>query len=305
MNNKTNTLPTFPTLSGWLESNMPEVDALIFDIDGVLLVKGKAAEGSNRVMKMLRREKIPFYLLTNDGDHSTQEKASIIRQSGLEIFPEEIVSCADGLMELPVRAKKRKSRENGQNPGTITDDEPFFIMGNLGNPCFAQKAGMNTTRNLEKINSCQGIIVGERNYDWEKTINAAVNFFVKKPYAPLIVPNPDEYYPGSQGELCIGAGGVARFIVQILKTYGITVTPDYLGKPFTPIFKKTHSLLEEKYGKKIPLNRILMTGDYINSDIKGAINFGCLSAIVLTGVTTMEMLDKSDTLPDMVFRTLG
>ncbi len=289
--NVTEKMRIFPTLHGWLTSNISTLDALIFDIDGVLLVKGKAAPGSEELIQMLRRKKIPFFLLTNDGDHSTEEKAATLNQSGLFVVPDEIVSCSDGLMGLFDEVE--------------LSDDPFFIMGNLGTPCFAQKAGLKSSRTLDNINRCQGIIVGERNYNWEKTINAAVNFLIKNPDAPMIVPNPDEYYPGQNGELCIGAGGVARFIVQILKTYGVTIAPTYLGKPFAPIFRKTHALLENKYGKSIPLDRILMIGDYINSDIKGAKNFGCRSAIVLTGVTSMEMLKTSDVMPDLVFEILG
>ncbi len=57
-------------------------------------------------------------------------------------------------------------------------------MGNLGNPCFAETAGLSTTRDLSEINRCQGIIVGERGYDWESFINRAVNFFIQNPCAP-------------------------------------------------------------------------------------------------------------------------
>jgi len=280
-----------PTLKGWLSSHGARLDALVFDIDGVLLVKGKAAPGSRALLAMLRQESIPFYLLTNDGDHSTREKSDILNASGIDVRPEEIVSCAHGLM------------------GLFQDNEistaPFFIMGNLGTPCFAQSAGLKTTRNIEEIDTCQGIIVGERGYDWEPTINAAVNFFVKNPHAPLIVPNPDEYYPGNTGQLCIGAGGVGRFVSQVLETYGITINPLYLGKPFAPIFQKTHALLEEKYGREIPRDRVLMTGDFIKSDIQGALDFGYRSALVLTGVTTAEMAENSPVQPDMIFQTLG
>lgn len=281
----------FSTLKGWFTSHASNLDALVFDIDGVLLVKGKAAPGSRELLAMLRQENIPFYLLTNDGDHSTREKAEILNASGIDVHPREIVSCAHGLV------------------GLFQDKElstaPFFIMGNLGFPCFAQSAGFKTTRNIEEIDSCQGIIVGEKGYDWEPAINAAVNFFVKKPGAPLIVPNPDEYYPGNAGQLCIGAGGVARFVSQVLQTYGIKIDPLYLGKPFAPIFEKTHVLLEEKCGRKISRDRVLMTGDFIKSDVQGALDFGYLSALVLTGVTTIEMAEDSPVQPDMVFQTLG
>ncbi|MBF0468141.1 MAG: hypothetical protein HQK61_04535 [Desulfamplus sp.] len=181
-----------PTLHEWLESNLSNFDAIIFDIDGVLRVKGSAARGSRRLIEMLRREKFPFYLLTNDGDHSTEEKAAVLNKSGICVSPDEIVSCADGLaglfdpLEQPYPAgnseKKDEKKDFHDNRYSRKfshelSDTPFFIMGCLGTPCFAKKAGLKTTRSLEKINICQGIIVGERNYDWEKTINAAVNFF--------------------------------------------------------------------------------------------------------------------------------
>ncbi|GAB6145706.1 HAD-IIA family hydrolase [Desulfocicer niacini] len=280
-----------PTLKHWLSSHREELDALVFDIDGVLLVKGRAAPGSRELLALLRKEKMPFYLLTNDGDHSTWEKSEILNASGIDVHSEEIVSCADGLVEL----------FRGKKPSLA----PFFIMGNLGTPCFAEKAGLSTTRNLDQIDQCQGIIVGEKGYDWEPAINAAVNFFVKKPQAPLIVPNPDEYYPGNAGQLCIGAGGVGRFISHVLESYGIKVAPFYLGKPFAPIFKKTHALLEQRYGRQIVRNRVLMTGDFIKSDVQGALNFGYRSALVLTGVTTAEMVEKSHVRPDLVFQALG
>ncbi|MEE4363000.1 MAG: HAD hydrolase-like protein [Desulfotignum sp.] len=286
------TTEIIPTLQEWLWVNLAALDALVFDIDGVLLVNGGPAPGSRALLDMLRKKQVPFFLLTNDGDHSTEEKAQILNAADLQIHYTEIVSCGDGLVTL--HAEKKFS------------PAPFFIMGNLGNPCFAQKAGLHTTRNLSQIHHCQGVIVGEKDYDWEITINAVVNFFIQKPDALLIVPNPDEYYPGKiPGHICIGAGGVARFIARVLKNYGISVSPIYLGKPFSPIFQKTHAQLESFYGRPVSRNRVLMTGDFLLSDIQGALDFGYLSALVLTGVTTADMLERSKVSPDLVFETLG
>ena len=286
------TTKIIPTLHEWLRDNLDALDALIFDIDGVLLVNGGPAPGSQDVLAMLRRKQVPFFLLTNDGDHSTEEKARILSAADLQIHYTEIVSCGDGLVTL--HAEKQFSRD------------PFFIMGNLGNPCFAQKAALRATRDLSQIDQCQGIIVGEKGYDWEITINAVVNFFIQKPDGLLIVPNPDEYYPGKiPGHICIGAGGVARFIVRVLRTYGIIVSPVYLGKPYSPIFEKTHAQLETLYNRSVPRNRVLMAGDFIRSDIQGAMDFGYISALLLTGVTTLEMLERSEVKPELVFETLG
>lgn len=286
------TTEIIPTLQEWLRENLDMLDALVFDIDGVLLVNGGPAPGSHAVLDMLRKKQVPFLLLTNDGDHSTEEKAQILNAADLQIHDTDIVSCGDGLVIL--QAEKQFSRD------------PFFIMGNLGNPCFAQKAGLQATRDLSQINHCQGIIVGEKGYDWEITINAVVNYFIQKPDGLLVVPNPDEYYPGkSPGHICIGAGGVARFIVRVLKTYGVGVSPVYLGKPYAPIFEKTHVQLEALYNRSVHRSRVLMAGDFIRSDIQGARDFGYISALLLTGVTTLEMLERSEIRPDMVFETLG
>ena len=280
------------TLHEWLAENLDTMDALVFDIDGVLLDNGGPARGSRALLETLRNNRTPFFLLTNDGDHSTREKAAILNAAGLQIHHTEIVSCGDGLVTLHEREKFSPA--------------PFFIMGNLGNPCFAEKAGLNGTRDLSRIGECQGVIVGEKGYDWETTINAVVNFFIQHPDARLIVPNPDEYYPGkSPGQIRIGAGGVARFIVRVLKTYGILVFPIYLGKPFSPIFEKTHAQLEALLGRPVPRGRVLMAGDFLRSDIQGARDFGYCSALLLTGVTNLEMLERSPVRPDLVFETLG
>lgn len=94
------TMPIFPTLSEWLDARLDELDALIFDIDGVLLINGGPAPGSQGLLALLRRKKMPFFLLTNDGDHSTEEKAEILCSAHLKIHAGEIVSCADGLLTL-------------------------------------------------------------------------------------------------------------------------------------------------------------------------------------------------------------
>ncbi|MFK5952412.1 MAG: HAD hydrolase-like protein [Desulfobacterium sp.] len=147
-------------VKGWLFSHGASLDALVFDIDGVLLVKGKAAPGSRSLLAMLRKKYIPFYLLTNDGDHSTREKSQMLDALGIDVHPREIVSCA-------------------------------------------------------------------------------------------------------------------------------------------------HALLEEKCGRQIFRDRVLMTGDFIKSDIQGALDFGYRSALVLTGVTTVEMAENSAVQPDIIFQTLG
>ena len=280
----------FERFSVWLDGHPNALDALVLDVDGVLLLAKRATPGSRELLAKMRTAGLPFLLLTNDGDHSPQEKARILQACGLEIHPEEIVSCAHGLSAV--------AADHGSEGG------PFFVMGNLGTPCYAEAVGLRTTRSIDDLPHCRGVIVGEDNYDWEPVLNAVVNFFIRRPLALLITPNPDEYYPDGQGGIRLAGGCVTRLIQSALKAYGSPVAPLYLGKPHTPIFRYAHERLETIAAKAIDRRRVLMIGDNLDSDVAGAKAFGYQAAIVLTGITTPAMLTQDRLKPDWIWRGL-
>ncbi len=279
-----------PSFLKWLESNGIGIDALVFDVDGVLAVGRQATPGSRELLAFLRHNGTPFVILTNDANHSTLQKAERLRSAEVKVSPDEIVSAGHGLIEIT---------ESNNLVGA-----KFFVMGSLGAPCYAVEAGMQVTRDMEEIDTCRGVIVGEENYDWESVINGVVNFFIRMPEALLIIPNPDEYFPRSMGRIHIGAGGVGRFIQKTLSTYGVEVDPVYLGKPYSPIFQFCLKQLEQKMGRLPDRRNVMMIGDFLDADIKGANDFGMRSALVLTGVTEEHMLENSPVKPELVFETL-
>ena len=271
----------------WLDDHPRDLDAIVLDVDGVLLLAKEATPGSRELLTRLRADGLPFLLLTNDGDHSPVEKAATLQACGLEIQATEIVSCAHGLGTV--------AKEHG------CEGELFYVMGNLGTPCYAEAAHLRTTRELAELPRCRGVIVGEDNYDWEPVINAVVNFFIAHPEALLVTPNPDEYYPDGRGSIRLAAGSVARLIQRALATYGRLKAPLFLGKPHGPIFQTAHRRLERGVGRAIAKNRVLMIGDNLESDVAGASAFGYRSAIVLTGITTPAMLADASLTPDWVW----
>ena len=280
------------TFLKWWKRNRCEFSALLFDIDGTLISGRKAMPGVPALIRQLEDSGFPFYLLTNDGNHSTREKSLLLKKAGLEIKPDEIISCGDAL--------KPFARENS------LAGEKFFVMGDLGKPNYAEKAGLKIERRTKKINECAGVIVGEGTYNWQSNISSAMNYFIRYPERPLIVPNPDSYWPnGSNGELGIGAGGKARFICTILGDYGIKLKPVYLGKPYRAIFNYAFEILKTRFGlpSNLPRKRVLMLGDSLASDIRGANRFGFTSGLVLTGITNHEHIRKAKPSfkPDYIF----
>jgi len=283
-------METIDSLSAWVEEHFHELEALVLDIDGVLLMEQRPTPRSRELLRRLRQRGIPFCLLTNDSNHSIEEKNRILNQSGIPVEPQEIISSGSCLVET--------IEENNLT------GERFFVMGDLGRPCFAEGAGLEVTRDLDQILTCQGVIVGENHYDWESVINGVANFFLHRPNARFFVPNPDEFYPKAGGRIHIGAGGVARFIQRVLATYGICIEPCYLGKPYHPIFMHNHHRLEQRLGNPVSRRNVLMIGDFLDSDIRGANDFGYRSGLLLSCTTNVSKLEKSQVQPSLVFQSL-
>ncbi len=279
----------------WWEKKSENYSAILFDIDGTLIAGRHALPGAAKLLQILRNSHFPFCLLTNDGNNSTAEKSAIMQRRGLDITKDEIVSCGDALKTLAVRKKYIGKK--------------FYIMGELGTPDFAELAGIITERNPGAINSCEGVIVGEGSYNWQENITAVINYYIKNDNRLMIVPNPDSYWPSGNGEIGIGAGGKARFLCTILKEYGIKVTPNYLGKPYSPVYRCGVQMLKEKFNLSKSAatgEKILMLGDSLLSDIRGANRAGFTSGLLLTGISKMNHVEKANSIctPDYIFKTL-
>ena len=281
-------MPPQDSLNRWLLRNADELDAVIFDIDGVVTHLGRAVPGAGEMLAALKGLGLPHVFLTNDGNHSPLEKCRVMRKNGLEVEPWEIASCGHAL------------------PGALKRlglaGETLLVLGDLGRPGYADSAGITEVRGKDGLKDCRGVILSEGGYDWETGINLALNLLNRHPKYPLIVLNPDEVYPIAPGKIHIGAGCLARMLCRILAGLGRKTEPVYLGKPHRPVYRYIQERLRERLGREVPRKRLLMVGDNLHSDILGALNFGCRSALVMTGITTPEMLAASEIKPEMVFR---
>ncbi|MBN1835185.1 MAG: HAD-IIA family hydrolase [Spirochaetales bacterium] len=274
----------------WLASHLSEVGALVLDIDGVLSVGGRATRGAAALLELLARRRVPYALLTNDGSNSVEQKVGLLEAAGLEVPPEALTSSGHVLRDV---ARERE-----------LVGELCFVAGRLGNPCHAEAAGIRVTRRLEELESCRGIIIGEEEFDWEPVINAAVNFLLARPQAPLIIPNPDLYFPTGSGGVRVAPGGMAALIRTVLRAHGTQVRPLMLGKPFPPIFRHGHRRLEARAGARLLRRRVLMVGDSLGADIRGGRSFGYRTALLLTGATTWESVSRARVRPELVFRAI-
>ncbi len=280
----------------WWEKHEKEYNAILFDVDGTLIAGEHTTPGAEKFIDYLRKIHFPFTLITNDGNRSIAEKCKLMEKRGLKISHNELISCGSALQNL------------AETKGYV--GKKFFAMGELGNPDFAELAGMIVERDPDKIDNCHGIIIGEGIYNWQLNINAVLNYFILNTERKLmIVPNPDSYWPsGKNGGIGIGAGGKARFICTILKEYGIKIKPVYLGKPYNPIYRHAIKHLHKNFNivAETAPEKIIMLGDSLASDIKGANKMRFTSALVLTGITNMNHVKKANkqSVPDFIFEKI-
>ena len=276
----------------WFGGACRMFDGILLDIDGTLLSgKKKALPGALELIASLRKAGFPFGILTNDGNHSREEKCAFLNAAGFDFQPEDIISCALVLKRLAAELSLKGKR--------------VFAMGELGTPSYVELAGMESVTDPERIESCKAVIVGEGWYDWCGMFEAVINFLMRHPDVPLIAPNPDTHWPNGSGGIGIGAGATSRFLADILSELGFRIRRITLGKPERAIFD--FALAKLFSGTFPDRRRILMAGDFLKSDIRGANRAGLTSALLMTGVTNEDLLADAagEDLPEYVFNAMA
>ena len=75
-------MSVLPSFHDWLQHHRPGLDALVFDVDGVLMVGSRAGAGAAALLDRLRTLELPYRILTNDANHSVEEKAALLAHAG-------------------------------------------------------------------------------------------------------------------------------------------------------------------------------------------------------------------------------
>lgn len=272
----------FSKLSDFFKAHIDDFDAILFDVDGTLASCHVPLPGAGEFLSYLESINFPYLLLTNDSCNSRASKARYLTKGGIPVAEAQVLSAGNAFAWWV---------EQGYYDGGL-----FFQCGKLGEPSYPEAAGIKVTTDPERIYECSGVLCGEGNYEWRPAIEAAFNLLCKHPEYPIVVANPDSYWPSLRmNGWGIGAGAVARFICQVCADAGKEVKPFYLGKPYSPIYKCVFPFLKNLFPEKNfhDPSRILMVGDSLKSDIAGANANGISSALVLSGITAIEHVEKA------------
>jgi 4-nitrophenyl phosphatase len=237
----------------------PNIKALILDMDGVLW-KGDAPIGDlPAIFARIASLGLKVVFATNNGTRSPQQYVERMAGYGVEIEPWQVVTSSLCVAHLL----------NQKFP----DGGPVFAVGEQGVYEALREKNFELL-SLEDAPNAQVLVMGiDRQISFDKMREATLLVRAGKPFYAT---NPDKTFPTPRGEIP-GAGAWISVIVTATE-----VEPIYAGKPYPYIIE----LALERLG--IPKEQALVVGDRLETDIAAGQAVGCPSALVLSGVSTLE-----------------
>ncbi|MEO8477011.1 MAG: TIGR01458 family HAD-type hydrolase [Actinomycetota bacterium] len=238
---------------------LDHIDGLLLDIDGVLSVSWEPIPGSIEAMGWLRREGIPYRLITNTTTHTRAELAETLVGAGFEVVPGEIVTAVVATASF-LRTHHPGARVWILSDGDARDDlEGISIVDPDQDPEVVVLGGACDAFSYVAINRA---------------------FHLVGDGAALIGMHRNLYWRTAEG-LQLDGGA---FLTGIEAASGATAA--ICGKPSSAYFGSVLAELD------LAPDRAAMVGDDIVNDVLGAQALGLTGVLVRTGKFSPSDLDR-------------
>jgi len=234
---------------------MPRYSKLVVDLDGTLCCGSEAIPGAVDAMRRLR-ESCSILFLSNNGNRSPDRLAERLERMGFEAHADEVV-CSLSLIVAVIRSL-------GQNLRVLT-----LSSGDLSGAL--EEAGQRIVNRAPA-----DVVVAGVDFDITyETLARALEALQSG--AILVGANEDATYPTG-----LGPRPAAGAFVGAMRGMGFAAAW-MCGKPDAWAMRRAFDLRGFAAGADC-----LMVGDRVDADILGAQTIGIDSALVLTGVSTLE-----------------
>lgn len=251
-----------------------QFDSVLFDLDGVVYLGAKAVPHAIESINRLQSEgKIVGYV-TNNSSRKPETIAEQLNGFGLSVEPNQVIGSA--------RAGARMLAER------VAPGSKVLVVGGEGLRFEVAQLGFEIVSRADE--NPAAVIQGfAPDVGWTHLAEAA---FAIQRGAIWLATNQDWTIP-REGGIAPGNGT----LVSAVHT-AVGILPDFAGKPFAPIFQ---SALDQ-----LGIQKPLFVGDRLDTDIRGAHNFGMASACVMTGVSSRRELigARVEDRPDFIVEDL-
>ena len=257
---------------------------ILLDVYGVLLDGSGALPGARELLEELARRDTPFAIVTNDASRSIDTYVRRFAKFGLTVAGDRLVTSGSLLPGYFAA----KSLAGARVCVLGTDDSATFVRAG-GGKVVPLEQGLD----FDVLAVCD-----DAGFDFLSSIEWALSALVRAIEAgrrpTLVLPNPDLVYPKSPGELGFTAGAMALVIEAALarRFPHERFVFDRLGKPEPHLFVQAANLLG------IAVDRLVMIGDQLETDVAGARAAGC-DAALLAGVSRWREEQSTDAVNEL------
>lgn len=247
-------------------SALTKKSVYFFDLDGTIYLGDNLFDGVLDLIELLEKKKMNFYFLSNNSSKSTKEYLKKLKDLKIEISPNNLILSQHPTIDY---LKKNSYKR-------------IFLMGTQSLKEEFKEQGFILTENDPEII----VLAFDQELTYSRLEKAA--FFLQKEI-PYIATHLDNKCPTKNGYIP-DAGGIAALLNKATDRM-----PRVFGKP------NKEMILFKLESLKINPKDAVMFGDRLYTDIKMGINAGITTCCVLSGETTLNMINESEEFkPDFI-----
>lgn len=240
--------------------------SIICDMDGVIYRGNQLIPGAAEFVQRLQRGGHKFLFLTNNSRHTPRDLKRRLEQLGISVSEDHFYTSA-----MATALFLQSQKPNGS----------AFVIGDAGLTNALYDVGYSITEH-----SPDYVVIGETSsYNFELIVKA-VRLIERG--ARFIATNPDLVGPTEFGNV----PACGSLTAPIERALGIK--PYYVGKPNALMMRIALKTIGDHSENTV------MVGDRMDTDIVAGMEAGLKTCLVLTGVTTRDMLDRFPYRPDIV-----
>ncbi len=249
-----------------------DINALILDMDGVLWKGDQPIGNLYNTFQRISTSGWKFTIVTNNATRTISQYAQKLSRFGVDINLEQIINSS-----IAASYYLQNLFPNGGN---------IYVVGESGLVDTLADHGFN-----QHDQDVLAVVAGmDRHCTYDKLARAT---HLIRSGALFVATNPDRTFPTPQG-LVPGAGAIVAFLQAATDT-----RPVIVGKPSPELYKIAMQRMRVNPG------RTLVIGDRLETDIAAGQELGCMTAILLSGVTTIEQITGWSPPPHFVAEDLS
>jgi len=284
----------------WTPKELKHFDTILFDCDGVLWRGSTEIVGAKRTIETLRALGKRLFFVTNNSTKSRAQYAKKFERLGIAVSKEEIVpvSYASVAYLKSIGFHKRSSAERNKvyvvgMSGIVEELKeagiPYVFCEDVVSPNEVLSFDEMTTL---KIDPAIGAVLVGFTWHFTYAMNAyACMAYRANPNNILVCTNRDSTFAMSGGIILPGGGSVVTSVET-----GVQATAVNCGKPESLLFD-----LVNRAAGGLDINRTLMIGDRIDTDILFGERSGIRTLLVFSGVTRKDEFKESEAVAKPVY----